>query len=518
MKLGIQVLANELRPYSNKISIGNPLAEYDEFAFYRQGETLEKSVIYLENPEEMPTSNAAPASFIQYFTGNTGLIAKFSNVFILNEDITFIETVNLLQNIFKKYNSWESDLKESILHSKGLKSLGNLSISIFENPIIYLNEEYRVSFLTEVTGGIQLNDVYKNQFLEEAIIGDQIMEIIRSSQDFEETITKKGVDSWKEPTLGYEFMFINHVTAGISDGSLMICNCNKPFKSGDEFLLDYLSAFLTESMKRRDIYPPGSLSDLKSLLSNLLNNSQKDVFQARRFASECKWEMHQEYLCLELHLSEKEIVHHTLVYQCNRLEKLFKGSRVFELNNSLVMLINMTLFPDNKQDFLEKLKTDAQKNEYTAGVSLLFHDFADLPIFYKQSQEALNTGSIINKDAIVFDFEIFALDYLLHNAIGSLSILQICPDGLVALIEHDNKNATHFCELLQTYLENDRSTIRSTEKLHLHRSTFLYQLERAKKILSMDLDDKNTRLFLTLLFRIREQNKNIQMISLASNH
>ena len=57
---------------------------------------------------------------------------------------------------------------------------------------------------------------------------------------------------------------------------------------------------------------------------------------------------------------------------------------------------------------------------------------------------------------------------------------------------------------LRVYLEHNLNTVQSAKALFIHRSTFLYRLERIKRILETDLEDPDELFYLNLSFRLLE--------------
>lgn len=81
----------------------------------------------------------------------------------------------------------------------------------------------------------------------------------------------------------------------------------------------------------------------------------------------------------------------------------------------------------------------------------------------------------------------------------------ICHEGLLELKEQDEKNHTEYMQTLKVYLEQHLSATQAVRELFIHRSTFLYRLEKIKEILQSDLEDAEEIFYLELSFRLLEQ-------------
>ena len=85
---------------------------------------------------------------------------------------------------------------------------------------------------------------------------------------------------------------------------------------------------------------------------------------------------------------------------------------------------------------------------------------------------------------------------------------RVCKGSFLLLLElkkHDEENETQYMETLRAYLEEHLSATQAARKLFIHRSTFLYRLDRIKEILQFDLDDPEEIFYLELSFRLLEQ-------------
>ena len=80
----------------------------------------------------------------------------------------------------------------------------------------------------------------------------------------------------------------------------------------------------------------------------------------------------------------------------------------------------------------------------------------------------------------------------------------ICHEGLLDLKEQDEKNQTQYLET-PGISGNSISVPPGCRELFIHRSTFLYRLDRIREILQSDLDDPEEIFYLELSFRLLEQ-------------
>lgn len=78
----------------------------------------------------------------------------------------------------------------------------------------------------------------------------------------------------------------------------------------------------------------------------------------------------------------------------------------------------------------------------------------------------------------------------------------ICYEKLLDLQKSDATQNTEYMKTLRVYLDHNLNTVQSAKALFIHRSTFLYRLERIKAILETDLEDPEELFYLNLSFRL----------------
>ena len=106
---------------------------------------------------------------------------------------------------------------------------------------------------------------------------------------------------------------------------------------------------------------------------------------------------------------------------------------------------------------------------------------------YVQAKTALDVGSRKKPYLWIHYFSQVAMTYILEQATKRLPGTMICHEGLLELKKHDEENQTQYMETLRVYLEQHLSATQAARELFIHRSTFLYRLDRIREILQSDL-------------------------------
>ena len=77
-----------------------------------------------------------------------------------------------------------------------------------------------------------------------------------------------------------------------------------------------------------------------------------------------------------------------------------------------------------------------------------------------------------------------------------------CSQKLLILRDYDAEHNTEFYETLRTYLDNHLNAVQSAKELFIHRSTFLYRMDRIKELIGLDMEDKDMLLYLMISYRL----------------
>ena len=78
----------------------------------------------------------------------------------------------------------------------------------------------------------------------------------------------------------------------------------------------------------------------------------------------------------------------------------------------------------------------------------------------------------------------------------------LCNPALITLYRYDFLNGSILCDILQTYLLNNRSVERTAQKCYMHRNTIKSKLELIQQITPLDLDDPEVFISLIISFRL----------------
>jgi PucR family transcriptional regulator, purine catabolism regulatory protein len=138
----------------------------------------------------------------------------------------------------------------------------------------------------------------------------------------------------------------------------------------------------------------------------------------------------------------------------------------------------------------------------TIGVGRHHPGIAGLALSFREAEQALAIGrALLGGDRSVH-FEHLGVQRLLFQLRDNPELASFYDDLLGKLQAHDERQGAELVNTLEAFFECHGNHVRTAQRLHLHRNTLLYRLDRAKGVLGVDLDDAETRLALQVALKI----------------
>ena len=80
----------------------------------------------------------------------------------------------------------------------------------------------------------------------------------------------------------------------------------------------------------------------------------------------------------------------------------------------------------------------------------------------------------------------------------------VCSQKILSLKTFDEDHNTDYYNTLMLYVKNHLNAVQTAKQLYIHRSTFLYRMEKIKELIHLELDDYDTLLYVMMTFRMME--------------
>ena len=138
----------------------------------------------------------------------------------------------------------------------------------------------------------------------------------------------------------------------------------------------------------------------------------------------------------------------------------------------------------------------------TVGVGRCHPTLAGLGYAHREADQALQIARALLGGGRTVHFEDLGVQRLLFQLRDNPELASFHDDLLRPLQAYDERQGAELVNTLEAFFDCHGNHVRTAQRLHLHRNTLLYRLERVRQVLGIDLDDAETRLALQVALKI----------------
>lgn len=121
---------------------------------------------------------------------------------------------------------------------------------------------------------------------------------------------------------------------------------------------------------------------------------------------------------------------------------------------------------------------------------------------YREARLAYETGIVLQPEQMIFFFPELNIPILLSLADQQENLSGFLTNGILQLYQTDQRKNTEYFDTLFTYLQSGSNILECAKKLHIHRNTAIYRLNKAKQAVDTDFNsfDDVVRLYLSMQY------------------
>ena len=409
-----------------------------------------------------------------------------------------VEVLNSLQHVFDVCEEWENMLDEEVLEGRNLQKILQKSAEFIGNPLLVMGLDF--SLLGEA-GTEKIPE--KSRLFHADGIDMEYMNALMQSAEYQKMQDSRDVVLFPAHISGVRSLNRNLYPEGKNVCRVVLSEWNNEFTEGDRCLLNILADHLELLLMHSDTL--AGEDDIAGIFQTILKNRAADYMEMSRRLSVHGWSSQHTYLCLILqltYLNQKNLSTNAI---CHYIKRKFPQSASFVFEGEIVTFFNMTLLDADTEQVGSVLTYFIRDSYLKAGYSRCVKGHMYFRRQFIQARTALDVGSRNKPYVWIHHFDQVALTYIMEQVTRRLPASMICHENLLKLKETDEENKSEYMKTLRTYLDENLNATRAAEELFIHRSTFLYRLEKIKEILQSDLDDPDEIFYLNFSFRLLEQ-------------
>jgi len=385
--------------------------------------------------------------------------------------------LNFIQRLFDRLDDWTQSLRQAAEAGEGVEELLFRAGEMLQNPVVLLDERGHVVAQSDNTTTIPN--------------GVQIGQYNLSESSIEAGLVRKLGNADAPDALA------TRLQSGAAAYTLLCTASERPLYASDEIVFESLAGFLRLMLSERAIRLGTQRTHRESVATEsfrsliLQDGSEKIALDALH---KLGWVDTDEYAILAAEPENGDLRPAQADAICDQLESVLEGSYAFPLSPVIVAIMKTELLTSDA--LMQRLHALTASTSLRIGVCEAYSGFTLLPHRLEQAKLALNSASSF--DGVARYADVFESE-LASQAIARFPKELVCMRSVLALARYDRAHETNYLYTAEQYVKNRFNAVRTAGELFIHRSTFLYRLERIKAQFGLDLDDKNLPLLHLLL-------------------
>ena len=380
--------------------------------------------------------------------------------------------LNFVQRLFDRLDDWTQRLRIAAETGEDVETLLLRASDMLQNPVFLLDERGHILAQSD----------------ESARIFDTTILQARDQANGENTCGGiRHIANKTDPD-----MLVIDLTSGSIRFTLVCIASERPLYATDEIVLDSLAGFLRLTLSehtlglgaRRLRRENEAVERLRALLQAVTPERQ-----AIEALDRLGWKEDEAYAILAIEPKNGDLRARQADAICERVEAALEGSCAFVMTPYLCAVVPTTLANDTS--FRSCLHTLTGENPLMIGVSDAFSGFSLFPQRLEQAKRALDYAA--SREGIAISSDLFE-DELIQSKQAELPSELLCLRSVLALAQYDKEHGTDYLVTASSYVEHRFNAVQTAGALFIHRSTFLYRLQRIKEQFGLDLDDRNLSL------------------------
>ncbi len=137
----------------------------------------------------------------------------------------------------------------------------------------------------------------------------------------------------------------------------------------------------------------------------------------------------------------------------------------------------------------EQIKKQNPELTIKAGIGNTAKDIIDISRSFKEANDALHFGQLIDSNSNVFSYTDLGVFRVLCQYDNPLDLEEFIPNTLRNLQSHKQSVRNDLFITLRVYLKNNLSVTKTSQELFVHYKTVIYRIDRIKEITGIDFNN-----------------------------
>ena len=299
----------------------------------------------------------------KYYSGRCNLV-------VIPNMYTITEMINRLLEIFIKYNSWEAAMVDAVICNAPVRTFGELSEPIFENPIRLFNTNLNCVFSIINTERYSLPEDYVVSIYESRDVAAlEESTVLKFSPKFKEMTSSKTPVILESDLYSYRAMSQSIVFDDKNVGHIIVDEIHRKFSDRDYPLLALLASTIVSSIQNNYLPPLGRPRQMDDVLHKLLDRKYIAEELVVSMLNELGWKANHKFFCITIEPTEYDRMGQTMNLLVSRLSVVTSCNCYTIYNGMIVFVFNLTIAKVGRYDFVQRLLPILRDSMLKAGIS-----------------------------------------------------------------------------------------------------------------------------------------------------
>ncbi|MGO5336243.1 PucR family transcriptional regulator [Bilifractor sp. LCP19S3_H10] len=479
MYLSMWIIRDNLKEYAIDSHISGGEMSIRNVSLLFRGDNVSPHTVYI-----CPSEDFIP-------TMKNRVICVNRNDYLVVDCGSMEEIYEKVQYTIDRYLEWDLHVRDLIDAHCSLQDITQEAANIFQEMVVVMNSGF---ILKSIAGRQYIEKTVPAEYADQLRIEggmplDHVVPVVKSLQS---NLTNRNSYYFQEPILKKNSLVQNIFINGFFWGFSFVTLGRTEGGEAARQVFHVFNAQILRWWDRNGIVleaPEQNAVFLRLLRQDPVMKSDT-VYQ---FFRRIGWKDEDSKRVLRFQVSAgSELVYERLIHQ---ISQLYSDCYVLQVDKGLMMVVNATHLQFSR--FLQDLTRYLKPVDLYMGISYPFQDVMKLRQYFEQADIAMHYGER-NGRRVMFCRE--CVVYYLQNILRKNVSIDLEHPVLKQLRFADRRNHTEYFHTLQVYLQEERSLVRASERLHIHKNTLLYRIRRIEDKYKVDLNDTQERTAIMVSF------------------
>ena len=193
------------------------------------------------------------------------------------------------------------------------------------------------------------------------------------------------------------------------------------------------------------------------------------------------------------------------------VKKFFYRAMYVSLSDSVAFILeNDEYYKRYINDCIRDVKSSIRERygfTVTIGIGSEKEDVMEIYQSYNEARLTVDIARTVYNGDINAKYDDLGIYKLIYSLKDNVELENYYKSNMLPILEYDSVYDTQLYETLGTIIDNDWNLKKASDNMYIHYNTMKYRFKKISEILKLDLNETDSRLNLTLSWRIGEMKK-----------